>query len=423
MAGEVKNYVEIPEQDIPDLGVDFDKILTDLNVLRDEVEKEVGSFHKTLEPFVQETGGGSGRESWAEALKFFLKSKSRERDPDKDKKEIYEDAVESARDILGNVASRVDGEVDSQHEVALFEEVKTLVGIVSVDKGHLSDEREVKFDARYHADTDKVEMRKKVFEAANNLFQIIVNLAESGGDYSLGALQHELIHKKQNQVRKSEKSSWRKKVFSDAAAVKISGIYATSEAVQYLLELDECLPDNLKTINAILALSYLLSYFASRSKDVLDLKKANKRGDWRHQSILDESQAYLLAGRKRNYKDGLHVSFSGRPDGVFGGYGDRIEEKGDWDRLAMAYQQIKQLHALGISEEEITKLVVNAKWDDESTSYTEFDEKINEEAKRRGLEMEDVDNLVLAEDLKTQIKMLEVSLIAMEEFNNFIKQG
>ncbi|HBU07051.1 MAG TPA: hypothetical protein DEB09_03120 [Candidatus Magasanikbacteria bacterium] len=360
MLGEGKKYtVEIPDFESADLGVDFDALLVELRSLKRRLKTEK-----------QEIGIGNPRgalkkEEVRTSIKQLIRSQHRSETIGDDV--LEEMTLNKARELVRLVARKVNARVDTGHEVQFFDQVNDLVDIVS-DKIVSTNgyPKEPDYAGFYHPDTDEIEMKKENFDLAQDPFSVIAYLTNTGADINLQTIKHELTHRKQKESNKK----------------------ATSDVYQGLV--------------AISFIGGVLSYSITSGE-------GKKKSDWQHTSILKESQAHIVANKKRRFKN-LHDVFA-----ISEAYGDRIREQGDWDRLIMAYQQIKELYALGISEEEITALVANAVWNKESISYTNFDKKIELEKVKRGLDKEDVENLVLAEDLRERIKALKVSLIACEE--------
>ncbi|MEK6616852.1 MAG: hypothetical protein AABZ32_12240 [Bacteroidota bacterium] len=125
--------------------------------------------------------------------------------------------------------------------------------------------------------------------------------------------------------------------------------------------------------------------------------------------ILEEAQAYL--GANLLYKDN---------DTRVGQYFKSIKEypgvkNADTDKILEAILNVKRLYALGLSDEEIAKLVAESEWDEENVVYDQMTAKVQSVAGEKGLEMEDVDNLVLEQDLKAAIYTEKVKMIAQEE--------
>jgi len=91
------------------------------------------------------------------------------------------------------------------------------------------------------------------------------------------------------------------------------------------------------------------------------------------------------------------------------------------DRLILANFEVKRLYALGLSDEEIGLLVRDAKWDYKKRRYDILDEKAAQIMKEKDLDEEDVDNLVLADDLRRQIFINKTQLIAQDELKKAVK--
>lgn len=92
-----------------------------------------------------------------------------------------------------------------------------------------------------------------------------------------------------------------------------------------------------------------------------------------------------------------------------------IKTSEDIDRLIVADQEIKQLYALEVPEEEIGELVDAAKWDKERAVYKNLEDKVKELMEEKNIDEEDVNDLVLANDLKRKIYFLKVKHIAQGE--------
>ncbi|MFA5050531.1 MAG: hypothetical protein WC499_00225 [Patescibacteria group bacterium] len=94
----------------------------------------------------------------------------------------------------------------------------------------------------------------------------------------------------------------------------------------------------------------------------------------------------------------------------------------DIDVLISGITEVERLKALGINDEEIGKLVKSANWDKETATFPSFESKIEELAKEKKLDIEDVDNLVLARRLQGEIEFEKARIIAQEELKKIAEK-
>src|SRR3989344_3088738 len=164
-----------------------------------------------------------------------------------------------------------------------------------------------------------------------------------------------------------------------------------------------------------------IAYYVSRALLGLGQTKAQRGIGRLKEKIaakeeLAETHAYIGTARR----DNLQLSFSDFLRDMQTGYSFGGEPK-EIDRLILANFEVKRLYALGLSDEEIGLLVRDAKWDYKKRRYDILDEKAAQIMKEKDLDEEDVDNLVLADDLRRQIFINKTQLIAQDELKKAVK--
>ncbi|MFH1188193.1 MAG: hypothetical protein V1688_05060 [bacterium] len=91
------------------------------------------------------------------------------------------------------------------------------------------------------------------------------------------------------------------------------------------------------------------------------------------------------------------------------------------DQIIITSQAIDRLRALGMPDSDMAQELANAKYDSKSVSFPKIDKKIEQIAKKKGLEIEDVDTEVDLMRVKGEINMLKAAKIAQEELKDFCK--
>ncbi|MFA5872175.1 MAG: hypothetical protein WC858_05685 [Parcubacteria group bacterium] len=92
-----------------------------------------------------------------------------------------------------------------------------------------------------------------------------------------------------------------------------------------------------------------------------------------------------------------------------------VQDKYEVDRMIAASTEIKRLYALGLGNKEIGELIRKSKWNNDIAGYDTLEEKIAKLLEQQNIEEEDVDNLVLADDIKRKIYVLKAKTVAQEE--------
>lgn len=151
------------------------------------------------------------------------------------------------------------------------------------------------------------------------------------------------------------------------------------------------------------------------------------RDSVKSQTILGETQAYMgsgkFAGKASSHSDdrnNYRLMFSTFSEllGQISEYGV-VSNKADIDKVYTAYDEIRKLYALGMSDSEIGTLVGKAKWERNKLRYDLLDTKISELMEQKNLSPEDVDDLVEAENIKSAIYWKKVKAIAKEKLQKF----
>lgn len=94
----------------------------------------------------------------------------------------------------------------------------------------------------------------------------------------------------------------------------------------------------------------------------------------------------------------------------------------DIDVLISGIVEIERLKALDLDDKEIGKLVGSANWDEKTATFPLFEKKIEELAKEKELDIEDVDNFVLARRLQREIEFEKARIIAQEELKKLAQE-
>jgi hypothetical protein len=421
-------YVDIPEYNSADLGVDFDALLKELRELKRQlaINKEKIDFSKNMFSGDESFFGGVIAIDLVKKLKEHV---SNSRSDIKSEDDVMEVIRDEAKKILENVSDRILKEVDPEHEIKFFGQVAELVDLVFEDDNTGEEKRKgPRLVGNYNSADDKITMDANFFAESRQSLVLLGDLMNSVSVQSLATLKHELVHKEQAKYKKGSISTEEKKrdlqkIFSDFGFVGATATLGVAEILPIYLNKFKSLP---KEYHVVVALVYLGCISFSGICKIRDKIEQRQQSQQEYEEIyqgkiLKESQAFITADRTRRFAD-LHKKFDKKQseDGG-GGYKEAINKKGDWDKLAMAYQQIKELYALGLSDEDVSELVGKATWNQDELAYDEFSARIKLEADKHGWDEEDVQNLVLAEDLREKIKLLKASRIAWEEFEKVVK--
>jgi hypothetical protein len=228
--------------------------------------------------------------------------------------------------------------------------------------------------------------------------KLIASLASSGEDYTLKMFHHEYIHSRQYDEPGIEASKANKKreranlqralnTFAMFCTMAIMAYSGTPEAAQ------------------------LLPVAGYGAKQLYDNHK--RKIEQEEDLLRREAHAFIGSGYYRGTKfllENLQIeyNFAKNPEMI--------------DHLLAADNEIKRLYALGLSDEEIGTLVKTAKWDQKQIGYDALEDKFTQLLEKTGLEAEDVDNLVLADDLRSEIYSMDMQIIAREELVKFHDQ-
>ncbi len=168
-------------------------------------------------------------------------------------------------------------------------------------------------------------------------------------------------------------------------------------------------PPSLSTSFTEDLIDLLLSFKFFRHKP--KIQKINK-------TILEESHAYNAANRQGRSFYSLHHLY----DKFLRHYEfDESDEKGSeieskkLEKIIISYWQIRQLYALGLGDEEIALLVSTDVWDEKKKHYKNLSAAVSRLQAEKGLDDQDVDNIILANDIRSQIYIIKARSITIEE--------
>ena len=134
--------------------------------------------------------------------------------------------------------------------------------------------------------------------------------------------------------------------------------------------------------------------------------------------LLKEIHAMIGADRKGNGKriedEELRRELSSDSYGL-------ISTGEDVRRLENATLRIKQLYALGFSDEDIGKLVSKAKWDKKSERYDTLALEVERVVRERNLSEGEVSELVKIDELRTMLRIEKTRIAAKDVIDDFLK--
>jgi len=134
--------------------------------------------------------------------------------------------------------------------------------------------------------------------------------------------------------------------------------------------------------------------------------------------LLKEIHAMIGADRKGNGKrieaEGLRRELSSDSYGL-------ISTEEDVRRLETAALRIKQLYALGLSDEEIGKLVSGAKWDKKSKGYDTLTSEVDRIMRERNLSESEIAIFVKIDELKTRLRIERTRIAAKDVIEDFLR--
>jgi hypothetical protein len=132
--------------------------------------------------------------------------------------------------------------------------------------------------------------------------------------------------------------------------------------------------------------------------------------------LLKEVQALIGADRKGN---GRRVDIGALLDTLQSDSYGLIATQEDAARAEVAASEIKQLYALGLSDEAIGNLVSKAKWDTTTKTYDTLASEIQKAAVN--LTEDDLSGLVKVDELKTKLRIQKARIAAKEAITSFLK--
>lgn len=134
--------------------------------------------------------------------------------------------------------------------------------------------------------------------------------------------------------------------------------------------------------------------------------------------LLKEAHALVGADRKGN---GKRIEVSNLCEELSGVFYGLISTAEDMRRLENAALRIKQLYALGFSDESIGELVSRAKWDKKSGTYDTLTSEIERLMRDRNLSENEITDLVKMDELKTKLRIEKTKIVAKEVIEEFLK--
>lgn len=241
--------------------------------------------------------------------------------------------------------------------------------------------------------SDKITLAKETLPFDD--FDIVENFALFGCHKSITMLHHEKIHSYQWDNPKDEI----KKCFKEFK--ELLGLLAGTLSL---------------AVVSLLAGPEVLFSFAI-ARNIVRPKVNQKYTKIFNKAILRETQGFFGAGRlgyKDESKEKLYSFFDILA--FLKGYKPHVKfNKKEMDCAVASYQATKRLYTLGLSDQQIGELVKKSQWNEEKASFDVLEEKIEQLTLEKNLTEEDLNDLVLAEDIKNQIYRLDVQIIAQEE--------
>lgn len=283
---------------------------------------------------------------------------------DKEAKD-YKDCGES--ELFAEVLARVMNDLGNNEQFTSF------INNLDLIKPKKFEKMKGEAAGTFHPLSGKITFSEKKFDIRP--LQMIGELACYGYTESMKTLHHEVIHSKQS--------------------------------------------DRLKEYMAI------IKNFIAFSACLVSMEKVQKffnetENNERRDSILTEAHAYLGDAR---YSSSEHHSYYAtsflnevlQREEYFIQGEPLIQNKKDADHLIAMSTAVKRLYALGLDDSQIGVLVKSMMRSNAKNGYNLLEKKVEELMKQRKLEEEDIDNLVLADDIKRKIYMNKVRIIAQEE--------
>ncbi|MFH1997148.1 MAG: hypothetical protein ABII94_00425 [Patescibacteria group bacterium] len=134
--------------------------------------------------------------------------------------------------------------------------------------------------------------------------------------------------------------------------------------------------------------------------------------------LLKEAHALIGADRKGN---GKRIEIGNLHEELSSDFYGLISTEEDVRRLKNAALRIKQLYALGFSDESIGELVSRTKWDKKSETYDTLTSEVERVMRDRNLSENEIASLVKVDELKTRLRIEKTRIAAKEVVEGFLK--
>lgn len=319
--------------------------------------------------------------------------------------------------ILDRIKEQIQTECGSIGNLNAIHETATLIANAEEHEKRARIREDYTFSsdnsvASYSPSEGKIYINKENLRLETSPSELVQALAEEGFSKLSKTLHHEHIHSEQYPP-KSEHTKLAIKITERTVWLTLLGLSAYELGV-------------IQTVGGLAVINKLMPFIAVPILNILkrtDSKKAK--------TIVAETQAYWGSERFAGESD-QHTKRGIKHRRMFSSFADFLEhiskyevirEKGDTDKLIMAFDEIRRLYALGMTDKEIGPLVKKAKWNKEKSQYDLLDEKIKELMIQKNLDEEDIDALVDAEDIRARIYAENVKVIAREQLREtYIKQ-
>ena len=335
-----------------------------------------------------------------------------------ERKRVDAHVQERFNEILDRIKERIQTECNSIGNLNAIHETAALIASTEEHAKRARTIEEFTFSpdnsvASYSPDTGKIYINKKNLRLETSPLELVQALAEEGFSKSSKTLHHEHIHSEQFPP-KSERAKLAIKITERTVWLTLLGLSAYKFGV-------------IEATAGLAALNRLIIPFIA-----VPILSALKRIDSRKaRTIIAETQAYWGSERFAGESD-QHTKRGIEHRRMFSSFADFLEhiskyevirEKGDTDKLIIAFDEIRRLYALGMTDKEIGPLVKKAKWSKEKLHYDLLDEKIKELMMQKNLDEEGVDTLVEAENIRARIYAENVKVIAREQLRKtYIEQ-
>lgn len=376
---------------------------------------DVRSIMRSLEHWFEEDVTGH--------LDFRRSFRGREREDkyrdaaEAERKRVYAHVQERFNEILDRIKERIQIECNSIGNLHAIHETATLIASAEEHEKRVRVREDLTFSsdnsvASYSPSEGKIYVNKKNLRLETSPSELVQALAEEGFSESAKTLHHEHIHSEQYPP-KSEREKLARKIKERTVWLTLLGLSAYQFGV-------------IEAAGGLAVLNKLMPFIAIPIVNVL------KRTDSRKtRTIAVETQAYWGSERFAGESD-QHTKRGIEHRRMFSSFADFMEHiskyevirtKGDTDKLIIAFDEIRRLYALGMTDKEIGPLVKKAKWNKEKSQYDLLDEKIKELMAQKNLDEEDVDALVDAENIRARIYAENVKAIAREQLREtYIEQ-